>query len=86
MVKVKKMEWSDEKISALITIVAIILAVVIAIWVIPEPTGDSSVYEQYTEEMTEAGRHPNGSPIGDEYQREAKKRMQGAGIWWELGP
>ena len=77
---------SDEKVAILIAIVGMIMAVAVAIWVIPEPTGDSSVYEQYTEEMTEVGRHPNGSPIGDEYQREARKRMQGAGIWWELEP
>ena len=76
----------DETIGIIIGVVTIILAAVVAICVIPEPTGDSSVYEQYTEEMTEVGRHPNGSPIGDEYQREARKRMQGAGIWWELEP
>jgi len=76
----------DETIGIIIGVATVILAATFAICIIPEPTGDSSVYEQYTEEMTEAGRHPNGSPIGDEYQREARKRMQGAGIWWELGP
>ena len=46
----------DETIGLIIGLVMFILAAVAAIWIIPEPTGDSSVYEQYTEEMTEAGR------------------------------
>ena len=57
---------SDEKIATIITIVGIILAAVVACCAIPKPTGDSSVYEKYTEEMTEAGRHPNGEPIRDD--------------------
>jgi len=76
----------DETIGLIIGLVMFILAAVAAIWIIPEPTGDSSVYEQYTEEMREAGRYPNGEPLGDAYQQEVRKRMQGAGIWWELGP
>lgn len=76
----------DDTLGTILIIIVIVLAAAAAVLIVPEPTGDSSVYEQYTEEMTEAGRHPNGSPIGDEYQREARKRMQGAGIWWELGP
>lgn len=70
---------SDEKLGMILIVLGILIAAAVASGTIPEPTGDSSVYEQYTEEMTEAGRHPNGSPIGDEYQREAKKRMQGDG-------
>ena len=54
---------TDEKVAMLITVAGIILAVAVASCAIPEPTGDSSVYEQYTEEMREAGRYPNGVEI-----------------------
>lgn len=57
---------NDEKLGAIITIAGILLAAVVAYCAIPKPTGDSSVYEKYTEEMTEAGRHPNGEPIRDD--------------------
>ena len=63
-----------------------ILAAVLAILLVPKPTGDSSVYEQYTEEMREAGRYPNGELIGSEEQQKERARMQRAGIWLELGP
>ena len=48
------------------------------------PYNEFRVYEQYTEEMREAGRQPNGEPLGDAYQQEVRKRMRDVGIWMEF--
>ena len=59
----QKWKMDEHMLGTVLIVVTVIIAFIVAVYSIPKPTGDSSVYDAYVEDMRQHGRKPNGEPI-----------------------